>query len=105
MAFVTIDDAVQTTERWRFGLDFVDRMPAGIIIASLVSVTVYNQAGENVTDTIMLSNSEQIDEGDTAASAEFYNFVDGQTYKATFVVTLSNGQTREGDLQIPCKNT
>jgi len=105
MAFVVIDDFVQTTEDWRFGPDFVDRMPTGSTIQTVDSVTVTDQAGTDVTATILVVASEQVDASQTSASARFTDFTAGNTYKATFIVTLSTGEEREGDLIIPCKES
>ena len=105
MASVFIDDFVQPSEDWRFGVDFVNRMPSGATIQTVDSVTVADQAGTDVTSTILVESSEQVDASETSASARFHGFTDGMTYKATFVVTLSTGEEREGDLVIPCKES
>jgi len=105
MPFVTIDDAVQPSEDWRFGVDFVNRIPSGVTVQTVDSVTVTDTAGTDVSSTILVAASEQVDASETSASARFHSFTNGMTYKATFKVSLSDGQDREGDLIIPTKES
>lgn len=100
---VTIDDDVQPTEDWRFGPDFIHRIAKGVTVQAVDSVTVTDAAGLDVTSTILVSGSEQVDANLTACSARFANFVDGETYIAKFTVTLSTGEKRTGKIEIPCK--
>jgi hypothetical protein len=105
MAIVNIDGPVQPKEKWRFGPGFTRRLPAGVTIASVSEVKVYRtDTGADVTDAILVTGSERVDPGARSASAEYQNFEDGVTYKASFLVLLTNGEKREGDLLIPCSD-
>jgi len=100
---VTIDDYVQPTDDWRFGPDFFNRVARGVTVQAVDSVTVEDSAGLDVTSTILVGGSEQVDANPTSCSARFHGFVDGETYIATFVATLSTGEKRTGKIKMPCR--
>lgn len=102
MMRMVIDAEVRPSEVWRFGLDFSRRVRTGVIISTITSVVVKNKAGEDVSSTILSIGSERIEDPPVSVSAEFSGFDHGEVYLAVFDVELSSGETRQGELEIPC---
>lgn len=87
----------QPAEQYTIAVEFSGKLPTGASLAS-GAVSAVDEDENNASSTVLGSTSATI--AGTQAKVLVKAGTDGKTYKVTFLMTLSNGDKLEEDLQM-----
>ena len=91
----------QPPETYTTGVDFVDKLPAGISLSS-GTVAAFDPAGTDVSATVLANTTATI--SGTQALVRVLAGVHGVRYRIKFLCSLTNGDVREKDLLMSVEN-
>lgn len=99
MAIVYANLPKPSWDERRIAHDFTDDLASGDTIASITSITVYdNTTGADITTTAKKTGSDQRDSGNKSVSAIYQAGTSGQTYKIVAKVVTTNGEKLSGTI-------
>lgn len=91
----------QPLESYTVGFEFAGKLPSGVTLTS-GTVSAMN-IGSGATDNTVLASTTATISG-TQAVVKVQGGVNGQMYRVTFLLTLSNGDILEEDLEMQVYN-
>lgn len=93
-------DSMQPGEQRTLAIDTSPDLPSGVTPSSATVAAIRTDTSVDVTATVLVSSTCTI--SGTQVIFTLKSLTHGVTYKLTFTITLSNGNTTKPDAMISC---